>query len=292
MSRASISMAARIASLGVPPLPVLQDVGSILDFLVNYLDDAAEDAVKVFTLFTVWVFTQQVVRALGVHRTAWAPAISALLLVGVYPVVDEYSDSIGDAMQPIQSVARQLVAGGGTGAREAPGVRPPRPTPEAALSVLARLSDDYVEDTFKAACVVAHGYVASMVQTAILASTSLAASTGPAAPGGGGQTVLQRASRLCISAAAFIIAVGIPAAEYVVSALRHARRRRRRRRRRTCAGPRGHAAARTVWLAARLTMLARACTRTPTWCADRYGKCNAYADALGDIAQGYVNRTF
>ena len=45
---------AAVVALGMPPLPVVQDAGAIMEFLMEYLDDAAEDMLKVTPAMTAF----------------------------------------------------------------------------------------------------------------------------------------------------------------------------------------------------------------------------------------------
>ena len=103
MASSNSSSAALLVTLGPPPVPIIQDIVAIIDFLILYLDDAAEDAIKLFALLTVWIFSQQIIRVFDLQQKSYTHAMTAILLIAVFPVVDDYSDTIGDAMRPIQT---------------------------------------------------------------------------------------------------------------------------------------------------------------------------------------------
>ena len=84
--------------VGLPPLPVVQEVAALTMFLVESLDDAVEDALKLSLLAVVWCGIWRLLRT----RRVLMQGFRFCGIIMVYPAADRAADAAGHIMAPIQ----------------------------------------------------------------------------------------------------------------------------------------------------------------------------------------------
>ena len=185
-----------VGGLGVPPLPLVSEIASCFAFLLDSLDDAVEDAVKLLLLVTVAYFTFTLVsRWSASTRLAKAAAVAALLCC--HPPCDMIADRLGDKMITVQNAIRECVG------YEKKIPRPDRGDPVARYGLVATFIDDLVEDSFKSVCIASHTILGGILQTAVI---SRAAENNIDASIQGG--------RKMVKLAGYVAAIGTPVSQY------------------------------------------------------------------------------
>ena len=140
----------------IPPLPLLSEISSLQQFALTSLDDAAEDAVKVFVAWAIYSLLTVGLRQLRVKFRRWRylpqRSVSLVLfcVVGflVYPFVNDLSDIVGNSLQHVQD---WLDAMRGIPLSEVP---PPNLTARNETCLFASVLDDLTEDFTKLGSVV------------------------------------------------------------------------------------------------------------------------------------------
>ena len=141
-----------------PPLPFVNELVSLVTFVLDNLDDLCEDGLKLLLLAAAAAAAMAAWRAAaavagpaaalpGLERLGAAAAVAAV--GAAYPLADQLSD---DAARHGQGLQETL--------RAAAGLPPHEPDPPDLVlterSAAINIVDDVVEDAFKAACVFSH----------------------------------------------------------------------------------------------------------------------------------------
>ena len=180
----------RISKLGTPPLPLLQEINNLMTFLADSLDDFVEDCVKVALVVLTFKLSCYILTRFHSAPRQRRDIILALILTFLmFPLCDYIGDSAGDRMHEAQNFFRTQL-----------GLRPKifheEITPPD-VPYVVQISDDYVEDTFKALCVGSHAALGVLLGQALVpAVASFAAPT------------------LLAQSAGIIVAIGGPVAQY------------------------------------------------------------------------------
>ena len=139
-----------------PPLPLVQESTAILQFLLESVDDACEDFLKVAVLWTLWKLGRLLCQRWLPGARRWAPWV---LVLALFPAVDEWADATADYSIGVQNIVRNAVG---------------QPIKFAELDdevnkapLMVQAIDDYVEDSFKLLCVSSHAYMGWLLHTAL-----------------------------------------------------------------------------------------------------------------------------
>lgn len=186
----------KVFKLGVPPLPLLQELTGLVSFCTDHLDDFVEDTVKILLLITAFHLIQYLLRRVTAVNDGWLThaAVAGICVIALFPTIDHVSDLAGDQTQGVQNWLRITMFG-----YRAKPVSYEKATPE--VPWLVRVSDDYVEDTFKFACVGSHIWVSRLLSDALIPAMFAASERGVAMP------ILARTVDT-------IVSVGGPASQY------------------------------------------------------------------------------
>jgi hypothetical protein len=149
---------------GTPPLPVVEDVQGIISFFLTSLDDLAEDCVKLaIILGVVMLFFNYIIPRLQRNNSLFLLSFFLVMLLFVYPPVNELGDQVGDQVNVVQN--RWLVFLGYK--KKKIRMRSGRLNKK---SSLLQTIDDVVEDGFKLGCVGSHLMIGNMLRSAIIAN--------------------------------------------------------------------------------------------------------------------------
>lgn len=170
----------------LPPLPLVQEMQAIVQFLLDCVDDACEDVLKLLLLTMIWNvaawFTTTDIR---LSRRSRMFACGALLLA-VYPYVDEMTDRTADKTIHAQNAVRSLFG---------QPLKVPEPDDEVSDAPMhLQAVDDMVEDSFKFICIAGHAYMGYIAGAALQTSIP-------------GEGMLEKI-------AGAVVSVGTPASQY------------------------------------------------------------------------------
>ena len=178
------------------PLPVVQEIQGFLNFLIDSLDDVAEDVAKLLLVCALFfavtrLFVGRLTSVGGGPRFVRLAIVAVLLLLS-YPTVDKISDSLGDKMNVVQNQIRVAL-----------GHRPKKlravPDNVAGQGLVSQILDDLVEDVFKFGCIGSHVVVGRMLQSAVIVDA------------GRGTMPWVRTARTAVG---IVVGVGTPAKQY------------------------------------------------------------------------------
>ncbi|EGD81884.1 hypothetical protein PTSG_02570 [Salpingoeca rosetta] len=147
------------ASTPYPPLPVIEDLEVLVDFFRTSLDDVAEDTTKSLCVAASYSFGWTLV---GDRNFRLARTAGMALGLGAYMGCDRLGDAIGDrAADLITSTMTML------------GYVPPLPEPkrEKNFSLLSRVADDAMEDSFKLVCLWSHIMIGGLLGDNLIVNT-------------------------------------------------------------------------------------------------------------------------
>jgi len=154
----------KVSKLGVPPLPLLQELVGLASFCTDHLDDFVEDSVKLLLLVAMFMLFKHFLRRMKAGGWLMHAGLAGLGVVILFPAVDHVADLAGDQTQGIQNWIRLML-----------GHQPKHPQKEftpADVPWVVQIADDYIEDGFKFVCISSHAWTAQLLSDALLPTLS------------------------------------------------------------------------------------------------------------------------